>query len=748
MKHALAFVAYLGLAVIFTWPVASQLETTVADEGDPLHLSWIVDWDIHALTHDPLHVFDAPVFWPSHYPLAFSENLIGIAALVLPFRLAGLGPIAVYNVALLLGLALSALAGYALGWTLTRKYVPALVAGLLYGFVPYQWGHVQHLQIIWTACVALLLVAIIVYRRAPRALTAAFVAAMFAANAAINLYYFLFGAVVLVLSLAFIALIERREARFWLRLALALAVAGIAVIPILRPYWIVAREYAMERNAGETRNGSATPYDWLIAGGRSALYGPITDPNLRHPERELFPGMVFVFLAVVGCRLSVVHAQTDNRQPTTDRHLLDILILLLAIATYFALVAERVKFSWNGRILLAYRGTTTVALLLALCIIVRLAMRGTFRRIQNVEMAVAALWIAVGFIGSLGLHTPFHTFLFENVPGFRATRVPARWAVVSYAGLAAWAAYGMNIVAAKRWRAILFCALALVDVWPRVRWMHIVVEPSEVDQWIARERAGPVYLLPFTGSDQSYLTMLRATVHHQRMFNGLSSFEPPLHRELSQHPYDARTLDLLEANGCRFVVVRPEWCGWEAAPILVWLQDHLARGRLAFVRRFDFNAGGDWVFAVTRNEALRGSDPRLPHFLAGQPTYSGVTFGRMSAPAPYAEVRGALEITGLAMSPYGIRSVTALVDNGRRRYPLPLFERSDFTALYPWYPRSPRPAFSLGIEVRPRDVGTLTDVQVEIVDGRGKVTRLPDAPITWTPAPAGSATAPRESPRR
>jgi hypothetical protein len=242
--------------------------------------------------------------------------------------------------------------------------------------------------------------------------------------------------------------------------------------------------------------------------------------------------------------------------------------------------------------------------------------------------------------------------------------------------------------------------------------------------------------------------MLRSTVHHQPMFNGLSSFEPPLHMELSKHAYDGRTLDLLEKNGCRFVIVRPEWCGWEIAPILVWLQDNLARGRLAFVRRFDFNAGGDWVFAVTRNEALRGNDPNLSPFLAGQPTYSGITFGRMSTPRPYSEISGALEITGLAMSPHGIRSVTALIDNGRRRYPLPLFERSDFTQRFPWYPQTPRPAFSSRIEQRPSDLWKFTDVQIEIVDGRGHVTRLPDAPITWNRAPAETATAPRGSPPR
>ena len=115
---------------------------------------------------------------------------------------------------------------------------------------------------------------------------------------------------------------------------------------------------------------------------------------------------------------------------------------------------------------------------------------------------------------------------------------------------------------------------------------------------------------------------------------------------------------------------------------------------------------------------------------------------------PYSEISGALEITGLAMSPHGIRSVTALIDNGRRRYPLPLFERSDFTQRFPWYPQTPRPAFSSRIEQRPKDLWKFTDVQIEIVDGRGHVTRLPDAPITWNRAPAETATAPRGSPPR
>lgn len=763
MKHALAFAVYILLAVIFTWPMATQMETTVTDEGDPLHLSWILDWDIHALTHAPLRIFDAPVFHPSEYPLAYSENLIAVAVVCLPFRVAGFGPVALYNVALLLGLAFSAWSGYFLGWTISKKYLPALVAGLLFGFSQYKFGHVQHLQIVWSGCLALLLAAIVIYRRRPTAATAAFVAASLAANALMNLYYFLFGAAMLLLSLLLIAIAERRDARFWLRLAAALAIAGITLLPILAPYWIVSQKYGMERIAGEALDGSAKAYDWLIAGGRSALYDPFTDARLRRGERELFPGAMVIVLTLIAL---FMWDGFSNPSPSRDGlenpshiglRVLDILIVLFAVGLYFASITDRVKFTWQGRILLAYRGTTAVALLLVICIVIRLAIRipramgdGNLRSALArsrfpLELWIAAIWIVFGFIGSLGMHTPFHTFLFEHVPGFRATRAPARWAMVSYAGLTAWAAAGMAIVAAKKWRAVLICALALADVWPRIRWMHALVEPAAADLWIARERAGPVYLLPFDRGEQPYLTMLRATVHHQPMFNGLSSFEPPQHATLREHSYDAQTLDILERHGCRFVIVRPQWAGWEAPQIFDWLRREITRGRLAFVRRIDYDAGGDWVFAVTRNERdwrrLRAPsvpdragftpDQELARLLAGQRTYSGMTFGRMSTPPPNSEIHGPLEISGLAMSPFGIRSVTALIDNGRHRIPVPLFERADFTSAFPWYPETPRPAFALVIPKRPKGLWKDTDVQIEIVDGRGKVTLLPDAPVTW-----------------
>ena len=134
------------------------------------------------------------MFYPSKYPLAYSENMIAIAAAVLPFHAAGVPPIGVYNIAVLLGLALSAYAGYTLARLVTgNAQLPSFIAGLLYGFVPYKFAHLQHLQILWSLWPPLLLAALIAFRRAPTWRRVSLVGAVIVLSAMTNMYYFLFA---------------------------------------------------------------------------------------------------------------------------------------------------------------------------------------------------------------------------------------------------------------------------------------------------------------------------------------------------------------------------------------------------------------------------------------------------------------------------------------------------------------------------------------------------------------------------
>ncbi|MBI2468003.1 MAG: hypothetical protein HYV62_09340 [Candidatus Rokubacteria bacterium] len=60
----------VALTALLTWPLAARLPTAVTNLADPLHLSWVLAWDLHALATDPLRLFHANIFHPHRWALA------------------------------------------------------------------------------------------------------------------------------------------------------------------------------------------------------------------------------------------------------------------------------------------------------------------------------------------------------------------------------------------------------------------------------------------------------------------------------------------------------------------------------------------------------------------------------------------------------------------------------------------------------------------------------------------------------
>src|SRR5262249_25634790 len=78
-RHTLSFaqeaaivLAFCLLTAIMTWPWILHLRDAVADRGDPYMIAWTLWWDYHQTFHNPLHLFDANIFYPYQYTLAFS----------------------------------------------------------------------------------------------------------------------------------------------------------------------------------------------------------------------------------------------------------------------------------------------------------------------------------------------------------------------------------------------------------------------------------------------------------------------------------------------------------------------------------------------------------------------------------------------------------------------------------------------------------------------------------------------------
>ena len=98
-------------------------------------------------------------------------------------------------------------------------------------------------------------------------------------------------------------------------------------------------------------------------------------------------------------------------------------------------------------------------------------------------------------------------------------------------------------------------------------------------------------------------------------------------------------------------------------------------------------------------------------------------------------IEGPLTVSGWALAPDGIREVNLLFGNGRVRVPARLEPWPALTRdLYPWYPRVDRPAFTATFDEPLPGLRRETDLQVEIIDGKGARVLLEDVWFSWTEA--------------
>ena len=754
LREIAVFAFYAALTIYFTWPLAIRLSTAVADQGDPLLNSWILEWDCYALVHQPLHLFDAPIFVPAHLPLAYSENMLGVAIPLFPAWLAGASAIALHSLAMLLGFTLSGYGAYVLARVVTGNTAAALIAGIFHAFVSFRIAHIPHVQIISSGWLPLILAALIVLHRNPTRRNAALFAGALVMNGLTNIYWLMFSTVAVVLTIWLFAIAERRDAVYWRRLIFAIVAAIVILLPVLAPYAIVSNEYRMKRMGAEALEGSASWNDWLVPAPNNTLYASLPDPDLPRAERHLFPGflpLLLLFAAIVATAPSPrVRGEGGAPAPGEGRHsrtlAIDVAIAVVAVVAYFGLARSDVLP------FLHFSGSDIPLTLLAVLIVVRFTITGTLRaKLASSRFSLyawaAMLWIVVGFLGSFGRNGFFGEFLFRRTTVFRSLRALARFAVISYVGLAVWVALGavalLAYVPRPMWRRALTAVLivaALLDVWPRMSWEYVWERPTQAQLWLrdhGRDAGGATLELPLNNYGSSFLYLVGAAVHHQPIMNGTSGFEPPVHRKLREKEekgaFDDDFTDTIERSGCALVLVHSDWAGKYGPSMVPWIERNLKSGRMTFVRRFDHGLLADWLFAVTRNARVRGtaSDPLLTKFLRGEATYNTTTFGRMEKPLNSTEVHGKLLVDGWAFSPAGIRSATALIDGGRVRVPMFFTPRDDVTRIWPWYPNVPWPAFTCYVDKRPRGTPQLTDVQVEVIDGNGNATRFRDARILW-----------------
>jgi hypothetical protein len=514
--------AYCAAAVVTTWPLVlhpQALLGATSGPGDPYLNLWILGWDMQTLLSNPAAVFsgaifNANIFYPATRTLAFSDHLLLQSLLLLPLYAITRDVVLCYNVVLVASLIASALAMHLFVRSAVKTEAGAYLAGFVWGFGSFHFGHLIHLQLqsLYFLPLTFLFLHRVIARRRLRDVM--WLAATAALQAISSVYFGIIGA--LALAVGGVALARGvgrwRSVDVLRRLAYAAVIAAVLVLPVAMVYARVAEREGFGRNLFEAARNSAYAVSYLQVPPGNVLYGrtgllrqhdpPAGGPPRTGPERELFPGFVLIALAVAGV--------------------------------------------WLG-------------------------WRSDARAMVVTMVAIGAL----GFLLSLGpdgvrpLYAAAHRFVF----GFAVIRAPARFSVLVIFALSVLAAIAVRELRAPRLplpgrvgpHGLSVSVIGVLIAAGILELLHVptalVAAPSQhtaLGEWLAREPgAGAVAFLPLDRDVESTPAMVQSLEHRRPIVNGYSGQRPafygPFADEINTFP-GPDALATLHDSRVRFVV--------------------------------------------------------------------------------------------------------------------------------------------------------------------------------------------------
>ena len=560
----LAALGYVALTLAYSWPLPRHVWHGVAhDPYDPLLNAWILWWSTKAV---PLTTawWNAPMFYPAAGTLAFSEHLLGEAAIASPLIALTGNALFGYNVALLASYVLCGLGAYCLAYTLTRRHDAAFVAGVAYAFAPYRLGQLPHIQVLSSYWTPVCLGALHRFDRGRSWTWAAIAAAAWTMQALANGYFLFFLSVLVCLWLLWFA-VRRWSWRQAARLGACWAVAVAAVAPLLVGYKrILVDTYGFSRGLGAAQEFSADVGSLLHASSDLLLWGWLR--VAAKPEAELFPGLTIVALtlfALVAAR-PLAGSGAVARGRVRVRRVAGAAAILLFVAAVLPIVYGRWRLTIGGvRVLSIARADEPIALacIAALGWMATMpAVAGAVRRRSPLvfyALAAFVTWVlALGpdptFFGRPALHQAPYAWLM-HLPGFDGLRVPARFWTMTLACLGVLAALAIDRLRGHTRRLVAALAVAglVLDGWPAE--FRVLAEPER-----RPTPPGVVARLDLPSSDDTDpLSLYAQTFDAVPTYNGYSGYVAPheyaMRALLSAH--DVRILQAITARGPLAVIV-------------------------------------------------------------------------------------------------------------------------------------------------------------------------------------------------
>lgn len=290
---------FVLLAVVHTWPLARDpAHLSRNDNGDTLLNTWAIAWVAHQLPRDPVHLFDANMFYPERRSLAYTEAMIVQGVLAMPVLAAGGSPVLAYNLVLLAGFTLTGWAFCLLIQRWTGSWVGGYVGGSAAAFNSHVLVRLPHLQAQHVEFVALMMLALDRLVGAPRIRYAVWLGVSFALQGLTCMYLFAFSTWALVFAIAARAgeWARRAPAKMLGLLLIAVGTTALLTAPYLLAYYQLHRLTGYERTVADAQRFAVSWVDFLSTGSR-LHYTLWSHRFFDQAASPSFPGFVAIVLA-------------------------------------------------------------------------------------------------------------------------------------------------------------------------------------------------------------------------------------------------------------------------------------------------------------------------------------------------------------------------------------------------------------------------------------------------------------------
>ena len=289
---------FLGLTFLMLRPTWHSLDRTVPDLGDPVLYIWVLSWGAHAILTQPLHLFNANIFWPHPLTLAYTDSLLVLVAPFAVLRALGASWALALNLLMLALLVASQAWTYLLAHWITGRRDAAVLAAIGFTFSSFLYVHLGHTQLLLMGLFPLCFYALFRTLEERSFRWAALLGVATVAMLTGSLYYAsIYTVCVAVILVGWLVLHRRDLSR---RLVQCLILAGaisLLAVPTLVPYANLNQERALGPRSG------LQAADLVTVSPGSLLY-PSLDQEASHrggrTEHTFFPGFSTALLALVG----------------------------------------------------------------------------------------------------------------------------------------------------------------------------------------------------------------------------------------------------------------------------------------------------------------------------------------------------------------------------------------------------------------------------------------------------------------